>query len=379
MNKKSIWAVVIIVVVLVMVVLSVKRNTGSSEAVKIGALYTLTGPLAPYGEFQKQAAEMAVKRVNDAGGINGKPTELFIEDTASDAKKGVDAYNALKLRGIKYYIAESSSVAVAVRPLAVSDGNLLMTAGATSPAYADGNELTCRTTMTAKDIGPALAARLTGKNFKRVSYLGSNNEYGKGVADELNKALAASGGKLVVTEYYDATGTGDFRSNIMKIKADMKDTDALVTVNAANTVEAMFQQIKNGGWTKPIFSDYNTIPNPALKERSVANGVEYVDWSFESGADAADSEVTKSFKQEYAVKFGKDPIVAVAGYFDGVDLVLKALKSGAQTSTEVSRYLQGLKDYDVVLGKIKSFDSDCQASRGYVFRKVENGNFVKAE
>lgn len=378
MNKKTIWIAVAVILLAIIALVSTQRST-DTQAVKIGALYTLTGPLGSYGEYQKRAAEFAVKEINDAGGINNKPVELYVEDTASDAKKGVDAYNALKLKGIKYYVVEYSPVAAAVRPLAVADGNLLMTAGATTPAYADGNTLTCRTTMTAKDIGPALSDRLISKKYLRVSYLGPNNEYGKGVAEELSKSLEAHGGSMVVTELYDASGTGDFRTNVTKIQAHMKDTDALVAVNAANTVEAMFQQIRNAGWSKPVFSDYNSISNPALKDKALANGIEYVDWSYQPGSDPADSQVTKSFKEKYKAQFGEDPIVAVAGYYDGVSLVIQALKSGAGNPNEASKYLRGLKDQDVVLGKIKSFDSDCQASRGYIFRKVENGDLVTAD
>lgn len=376
--KKLIWVVAIVVALIIILSVVSKKNT-NNEAVKIGALYTLSGPIASYGEFQKRAAEFAVKQVNDAGGIDGKPVELYVEDTASDAKKGVNAYNALKLKGIKYYIVEYSPVAAAVRLLAISDGNLLMTAGATTPAYVDGNGLTCRTTMTAKDIGPALAERLISKNLTRISYLVPNNEYGKGVADEFKKAIEAKGGKIAVGEFYDASGVADFRTNLAKIKAEMKNTDALVAVNAANTVEALFQQIADSGWSKPIFSDYNTIPNPALKNRTVANGVEYVDWNYQSTLDSTDSAVTREFKEKYKAQFKDDPIVAVAGYYDGVNLILSALKSGAKNPIEASAYLKSLNNYDVVLGKIKSFDEDCQASRDYTFRKVEKGEFIKAE
>ena len=52
--------------------------------VKMGIATDITGAMAPSGNSNWQAAQFAVKQINDAGGILGRPIELFLEDTASE-------------------------------------------------------------------------------------------------------------------------------------------------------------------------------------------------------------------------------------------------------------------------------------------------------
>ncbi len=373
---KNILKILIGVVIIVGLYLGFRTDkVDTNEPLKIGALYTLTGPLAAYGEFQKQSAELAVKNINDAGGINGQPVELLIEDTASDAKKGLDAYQALKTRGVKFFAVEYSPVAAAVRPVAIADGNFIISSGATTPAFIDNNTLSCRTTMTAKDIGPALAQQLINSNIKTAALLMPNNEFGKGIFDEFTKAYVALGGTVTASELFDAA-TSDFRTNITKLKTVMSTTGALITVNAVNTAQTMLQQISNLGWNKPIYSDYNTIQNPVIQDKKLANGIVFVDWNYQSEPSNSDTPNVKAYKQAYLEQFGTNPSLPAAAYYDGVKLALDAIKIVGESPQEVGNYISNLTDYPLITGKAKSFDSDCQAQREYQIRKVENGLFV---
>ncbi len=67
-----------------------KRNLPKAEPIKIGAMFALSGPAANIGTPTKLVAEMAVAKINQDGGINGRPMELVIGDTESDAGQGGD-------------------------------------------------------------------------------------------------------------------------------------------------------------------------------------------------------------------------------------------------------------------------------------------------
>ena len=74
---------------------------GSSDTIKIGGIGPITGGAAVYGQAVKNAAEMAVEEINEAGGINGTKIEFNFQDDEHDPEKSVNAYNNLKDWGMQ--------------------------------------------------------------------------------------------------------------------------------------------------------------------------------------------------------------------------------------------------------------------------------------
>ena len=70
-------------------------NSAKDDSFVIGGIGPLTGDYATYGVSVKQGAELAVKEINEAGGINGVPVTLLFEDDQVDAEMAVNAYNKL--------------------------------------------------------------------------------------------------------------------------------------------------------------------------------------------------------------------------------------------------------------------------------------------
>ncbi len=60
----------------------------SSAPIKIGFQAHRTGIGASYGRWYEKTTMAAVKAINAAGGINGRPVEIVTEDDGTDAKRG---------------------------------------------------------------------------------------------------------------------------------------------------------------------------------------------------------------------------------------------------------------------------------------------------
>jgi ABC-type branched-subunit amino acid transport system substrate-binding protein len=76
-----------------------ERTDGSS--VQIGALVPLTRPgWVEAGQHLLAGLELAVREVNDAGGIGGRPLELVVRDTAADAQRAAAAVDELARLGV---------------------------------------------------------------------------------------------------------------------------------------------------------------------------------------------------------------------------------------------------------------------------------------
>jgi len=67
----------------------------AAEPIKIGALFSVSGPASFLGEPERNTAEMMVAQINKAGGIKGRKLELVVYDTQGDATKAVQGVNKL--------------------------------------------------------------------------------------------------------------------------------------------------------------------------------------------------------------------------------------------------------------------------------------------
>ena len=83
-------------------------SQGASEFV-IGGIGPTTGAAATYGEAVKNGAELAVKEINEAGGINGVQVRFEWQDDEHDAEKSVNAYNTLKDKGMQMLMGTVTS------------------------------------------------------------------------------------------------------------------------------------------------------------------------------------------------------------------------------------------------------------------------------
>lgn len=62
----------------------------SSAPIKIGFQKHATGIGAAYGRWYGAATDAAVARINDNGGINGRPVEIVVEDDGTDPGRGAE-------------------------------------------------------------------------------------------------------------------------------------------------------------------------------------------------------------------------------------------------------------------------------------------------
>lgn len=112
------------------------NDTPDATTVKIGGIGPLTGAYANYGLSEKNGAELAVKEINEAGGIAGKQIELSYQDSQGESESAVNAYGKLMDWGMEVSLGcvlsgENASVVAAAR----DDDVLLITpSGSTSGA-----------------------------------------------------------------------------------------------------------------------------------------------------------------------------------------------------------------------------------------------------
>lgn len=110
-------------------------NVYAKEPYKIGALFAVTGPASFLGEPEKNTALMLQDQINKAGGINGHPLEIIIEDTKSDETQAVlSAKKLLENDKVLAIIGPSTTgESMALVPILNNADTLLLSCAAGAP------------------------------------------------------------------------------------------------------------------------------------------------------------------------------------------------------------------------------------------------------
>ena len=388
-KSKMGWVIgiIIIVIIIILIVSSGSKKpwtgdtstTATTSPIRIGGALLLTGAAAKVGELQSNGINLAVDDINKAGGVNGRPVELVVEDAGYDPATAVSAYQALKFKGLHLFLIDGSPVVAATHKLVIADGNFTIVGGATAPSYFDDSDLTCRIALTAKNFGPAMADRLLGHGYKRAALLLPDNEYGRGLSDEFTKYFVSKGGTVADSEFYNAAaGTTDFRTQVSKLKSSQSAFDGLIFSNPLSSLIPMLAQMKEFGLNKLIVTDEPTLDNPTMKDYTALEGSEVINYGYSKPDMPTDTADTKAFKAEYRSRYNSDAPYFAAAAYDTTVLLANAVGKVGEDPKKIGDYISGLQNYSGVTGTF-SFNSDCEVNRDAIVDTVKGGNIVQIQ
>ena len=132
---------------------------------RVGVMESLTGPGESYGNVANHAKQMALDEINAAGGINGRPLELVVEDSMCSAQGAVAAYRKLtSVDGVKIILGPSCSGAMlGAAPLAEEDGVILLSGMASNADIANAGDYIFRTQISDVEVGTSHRRPVVGR------------------------------------------------------------------------------------------------------------------------------------------------------------------------------------------------------------------------
>jgi ABC-type branched-subunit amino acid transport system substrate-binding protein len=214
---------------------------------KIGTLLPQTGSLAFLGPPEFAGVDLAIKDINDAGGVNGKPVARVNSDsgdTSTDtASQSVDRLLSQKVDAI--IGAASSSVSLSVIDKITGSGVMQISPANTSDEltnYPDKN-LYFRTAPPDVLQGRVLGDLIASDGNSNVGILALQDSYGTGLAKSLKTSFEGSGGQVVSQVVYDPKAAS-FATEVGKIKA--ADPEAIAVIAFDETKKIIPELIKQG-------------------------------------------------------------------------------------------------------------------------------------
>jgi len=191
-----------------------------SEEIKIGTILGYTGPIESLTGPMAESAELAMKEVTDSGKLLGGSTVTSVrgDSTCVDSAAATAAAERLvtadKVNAIMG--ADCSGVTGAIlQNVARANGIVMISPSATSPALstADDDGLFFRTAPSDARQGAVITDILNDKGIKSVAITYTNNDYGKGLAESIQKNYESAGGKVTLSAAHE-DGKGDYSAEV---------------------------------------------------------------------------------------------------------------------------------------------------------------------
>jgi len=237
---------------------SVVTSHAQQGPVLFYGIMELSGTGATPGTNFDNGVKLAVKEINASGGILGRKIDYVSTDTQTNP--GIAKSVAQKAVDQKAYVVlgpvHSGSMIVSMGETRAAEITNF-TGGEAAVITRGGNPFVFRTSFTQSSSMPKLA-RYIKEQMKAgsVAMVYTNNDFGKGGRDEMQKALTAQGIKVVADVSTDP-GQVDMSAAVLQVK--QANPDVLFAYLTEEEGARLLRELKKQGFSKPIVGETTII------------------------------------------------------------------------------------------------------------------------
>lgn len=357
--------------------LAVTPAFSQGEVIKLGIVSPNTGANARYGSFALRGAQLAVKEINDAGGIDGHTIEIVSGDSACTPVEGVSATQRLINQDqVKFIIGDiCSSVTLAMQPIVEDAKVLLLNAASSNPditykAGVGGYQWSFRNYPT-DEIRAMLVAKYAAeeRDIHKFAVLSVDSDFGRGAINFTKKYLPEFGSEIVTEDYYKE-GEVDFRSVLAKIRN--AGADALLMYGLADTTPIIARQMIETGLAGNLplagNADFSVSDTIAAAPTAMEGAIEAAAW-----LPAYEGEESKAFVASYQAEYGgEEPNNHAYQHWETVHLLAAAIDAADSIDGDAVRQSLSAISFESPMGTI-TFDDHNQARRPMILLQIENG------
>lgn len=237
-----------------------RAQPASGAPYKIGVTYPLSGPQGAWGQLIVPAIEIAVQHANEAGGVNGRPLALVVEDSKGNPEGAVSAMRkVVQVDGVQAILTIFTNVVSAQMPLAQQFKVPLISPVEAPGLMARSNHWAFAHSSLLSANLPLLEQRWKNKGVKRLFAFYPNTPiapYGSGLIKAAAERLGA-----VYEETLFKLGDTDFRGLITRAKAFNPDA-LLIWGHGTPDEGVIMKQARELGMTVQM---YNGSATPTVK------------------------------------------------------------------------------------------------------------------
>jgi branched-chain amino acid transport system substrate-binding protein len=236
-------------------------GAATAQEIVVGYAGPMTGQYATFGLQFKNGAEQAVADINAAGGVLGKKLRLEMGDDACDPKQAravAEKLTSMKVPVVFGHFCSSSSIPASE---AYAEGGVLQISPAsTNPQFTERKLWNTFRVCGRDDQQGTVAGQYLAKAFKgkNIAILHDKSTYGKGLADETQKAMNKAGVKEKLYQAY-TQGDKDFTALVSKMKA--ANIDAVYVGGYHTEAGLILRQMRDQGVKAQLVSGDALVSN----------------------------------------------------------------------------------------------------------------------
>ena len=336
-------------------IITVTTAVASAATVRIGALFSVTGPASFLGEPEKNTLEMLVKEANSKGGIKGTKLELVVYDTQGDSTKAKQLVNKL---------IKNDHVAAIVGPSTTGDTMAIIDdvekAGIPLISCAAGIKIIepVKKWVFKTPANDHLAAEkifnyLTSKKQKNIALLTVSDAFGSSGREQL-KAMAKQKGFVVVSDEVYGPKDTDMTPQLTKIKGAKPDAIICWGTNPGPAV--VTRNVKQLGIRIPLYQSHGVASKKYIELAGLDNAEGVM---LPAGKLAVhdklkpsdpQQKLLKEYDHSYRKAYGTEASTFGGYAYDAFLMLTEAIKKGATTPEQIRNAIEQIKKLVSVSG-----------------------------
>lgn len=208
-------------------IVAVAGPAAARAEVLIGLVEMQTGGMAISWQDQlRQAAELAVAKLNAEGGVLGQQVRMIVGDDACDGEQAVALAKKFVTEGVVFVAGhQCSDASIPASPVYAEAGILMISPVSTNPTLTERGLTNVFRVVGRDDVQGTMAGNYLADRWgdKRIAILHDGTPYVKGLADETRKQLNARGvgERLYVQVEQGAVDYGDLIGRIVSTGIDV--------------------------------------------------------------------------------------------------------------------------------------------------------------
>jgi branched-chain amino acid transport system substrate-binding protein len=302
--------------------LLVAVNAASAQdKVRIGLIYTLTGPAAVLGQQSKNGFELAVKELG--GKMGGKEVQLFVADDELKPATAIQKVRGLIDRDHVDFVVGPifSNVLQAIHKPVMDAGKILISTNAGASSYAGSacNPNFFVTSYQNDQIFETLGKVATDRKYKRVFAMVPNYQAGKDALAGFKRTYKGQ----IVEEALVPLKSLDFQANLSKLNS--LHPDALFTFMPGGLGISLIKQFNQAGLKGkvPILSAFTADEATLPALGAAAEGI----YGALTWAPDTNNPQNKKFVADYEAAYHAIPASYAMQAYDAAKLIVSAVRA----------------------------------------------------